>query len=152
MATKKEPTYTDFGQRVQLAKEHAGIETDVELAARVARLLGREELDPRMMQRTKTSLSSEYTPAIAEVCGVSVLWLAYGIGEMVDSTTLAPNQRQLLTSYARLPEQWRDLLDGAMRLAADAPSGASDREQMPRMLRAASALPARTRRKGRRLK
>lgn len=148
-----EKPYTAFGKRVQLAKRHAGIESDAELAERVAHLVPpakRAKIDARFMQRTKTSEGSVYAPAIAEACGVRCVWLAYGIGEMTTSTTLVPEQRQLLEAYAHLPPPWRRLLGEAIHLAAATATDAPVRNHRPRVALAASALPPRSRRKGKR--
>jgi transcriptional regulator with XRE-family HTH domain len=73
---------SEFGQRLIEARKYAKL-TQVQLSKAVG--------------ATQASISglemagkgSALTPAIAEKCGVSVNWLAYGIGEM-----LAKNQKQ----------------------------------------------------------
>lgn len=67
---------SDFGNRLLQARKHAKL-TQVELAKRVGMSQG------TYAELEKNGNGSSYTPAIAEVCGVSTNWLAYNKGEMV---------------------------------------------------------------------
>lgn len=78
---------SEFGQRLREARRHAKL-TQVQLA----KLVG-------MVQASVSDLEScgkgsTYTPAIAEACGVSVQWLAYGKGEMRENEATQPAPKE----------------------------------------------------------
>lgn len=72
--------------RIIQAKKYAKFNTNVELAAEVSKVIGRE-IPPQSIQSLvgpKADFKgSKLTPFIAMVCGVDAIWLATGEGDMV---------------------------------------------------------------------
>ncbi len=69
---------SEFGSRLYIARKYAKL-TQSELAKRVGMS------QPNLAELESKGQASGLTPAIAIVCGVSVQWLAYGIGGMTDT-------------------------------------------------------------------
>jgi DNA-binding XRE family transcriptional regulator len=92
-------TRSDYGARLLLARQHAGL-TQTQLAKAVG--MGQSALGEAEM----TGQGSAYTPQLAKQCGVDAGWLATGEGEMLSERTwpfvlLSPKQAASLNSANR---------------------------------------------------
>ncbi len=66
-----------FPQRLLQARQHAGLSQ-----IKLVKAIGMAQSTYNRLE--KSGGSSGYTPAIAQRCGVSIMWLATGAGEMLD--------------------------------------------------------------------
>lgn len=88
-----------LSDRIKAARKHAGL-TQSQLAERV----GIAQTAISQLESGKT-LRSSYLLQIAEACGVSVMWLASGIGGMIMSTEQA-------AFYKEAEKQWEEFEEG----------------------------------------
>ncbi|MBI6948763.1 XRE family transcriptional regulator [Pseudomonas koreensis] len=88
-----------LSDRIKAARKHAGL-TQSQLAERV----GIAQTAISQLESGKT-LRSSYLLQIAEACGVSVMWLASGIGGMI----MSPEQAAF---YKEAEKQWEEFEEG----------------------------------------
>lgn len=109
---------SEFGQRLYDARKLAKL-TQVQLSEAVGMS------QAAISELEKIGQGSALTPAIAEKCGVSVNWLAYGTGDMLakeqakPASTLSQNAMALALMYDNLPND-AALRTKRMRAAIDA--------------------------------
>jgi SOS-response transcriptional repressor LexA len=73
---------SEFGERLHQARKRAGL-----TQSQLSKKAGMAQATLAELERVGTG--SSYTPAIADLCGVSVNWLAYGRGDMLPAVNVA---------------------------------------------------------------
>lgn len=115
-----------YGQRLKLAREHAGL-SQAELAAKAG--VGTQE-NISKLERTDAD-GSEFTVQYARACGVSPDWLASGKGEMIDGLFVHdPRIKTVVLLMQKMPEYAVDQavkdVTSISELIKQAKSGTSD--------------------------
>jgi SOS-response transcriptional repressor LexA len=98
---------SDFGQRLWQARKHAKL-TQTQLAK-----LANIKSQSTVAELERSGLGSAFTPALARVTGVSVDWLANGVGHMLpveNTSPISPRKRVPLISWVQAGS-WSEVQD-----------------------------------------
>lgn len=125
---------TEFGARLFKARKHAKLTQD-----QLSQAVGMTQ--PVLSALEWQGQSSQFTPAIADRCGVSTHWLAYGAGEMLEPSKavsgLSHEAFELASLYDLIPITDRikravahaDAAQAILAVLQDAPSTAHTPER-----------------------
>jgi transcriptional regulator with XRE-family HTH domain len=127
---------SDFGQRLFDARKHANL-TQMELAKAVG------VTQSNLSELEKKGAGSALTPALAKRCGVSIQWLAYGLGDMLsEDAAPEPTQVSSLSSAALELAMLFDMIPARDRIKRAQAYGAASAAILDRLEAPSSAQKA----------